>query len=285
MSCSENDKFCDALGKEYQIDILKNIEYSKDLWLDLYKPKKLGDYLKPIIILAHGMGDTKEAEDLTFHCRKLAHLGFVVASIGWSPPTPFSIDSTLYFQTGIQPIVDFQKAMAFFLTDARNENQFQIDTTNIFIGGSSFGAITSMHIGFVDSLQEFPNAFGKEIEGQGINNSLWQQHQQKVKGVINLAGWIWDTAFLDSNDPGLISIHGENDELIPFNSDTAAINNIKIMLVYGPGSIHKKLNELKITNDLFVVPNGGHVSYYESQWRDSTSHRVYNFLKTLTCDQ
>ena len=55
------------------------------------------------------------------------------------------------------------------------------------------------------------------------------------------------------------------------------------MLVHGPNVIHQKMNKLGLTNDLSVIQNGGHVSYYEKEWRDSVSNRVYNHLFKLIC--
>ena len=286
VSCQQEKdiSFCDLNHDSYSVDTLKNIAYFDSLFLDIYQVDSTPTVLRPLILLTHGMGDMKESEDLTFHCDRLASQGYVVAAIGWSAIDSFSIDSSLYYQIGVQPIVDFQKAFQYFLDDARAENQYQIDTNQLFVGGSSFGAITALHIAYADSLDQFPIEFRESLQLAGLNNTTWKDHQQRINGVVNLSGWVWDTSYIDTDDPAIISIHGETDALTPFQTDTASIDTIPIMMVSGPGSIHQRMELLDVPNDLFIIPKGGHVAYFEPAWRDSSASRIAAFLGDIICN-
>ena len=287
LACSEMDdqtRICSHLGLGHKVNILSNLAYAGDLLLDLYQPERYTGDLRPLLIMVHGMGDHKGVDEIAFHCYELARRGIAVATINWTPPQQFKVDSSLYFQTGVNPIVDLNKAIDFFVQDARGANYYHIDTSRLFVGGASFGAIAALHVGMVDDIQQFQTPFQQSLISLGTNPDKWKLRQQKIKGVVNFSGWIWDLSFVDEEDPPVFSVYGDRDKLIPFESDTAFINGIPIMLVAGPGDLHQKLEQYQGPDELMVIEGFGHVAYYDPEWKDLVSEKLFQFLTRIMCE-
>ena len=287
VACGEMDdqtRICSHLGLGHKVDILSNLAYADNLLLDLYQPQRyVGDF-RPLLIMVHGMGDHKGVDEIAFHCYELARRGIAVAAINWTPPAGFTIDSSLYFQTGVNPIVDLNKAIDFFLEDANGINNYHIDTSRMFIGGASFGAIAALHVGMIDDMTLLPEDFQQNITSQGLQADQWKYHQHKIRGLVNFSGWIWNLSFVDVNDPPVISIYGDRDKLVPFGVDTTKINGVPIMAVAGPGALHQKLQEMGRDDELVVIEGFGHVAYYDPEWKDLVSEKVYHFIKNTVCE-
>lgn len=230
---------------------------TKDLDMDIYTPKGDSETKRPLVILAHGgafINGSKEQFRNLGLAQMLSKSGYVVASISYRLIDTSPSASTNTIAT-IQAIADMRAAVRYFRKDNSENNTYKIDVNNIFVGGYSAGAITALHLGYINSQAElqsvspalipFFNANGG-FEGNSGNPGF----SSAVKGVINISGAIISTDFIKKEDPMVYSIHGTADATVAFEGSGA---NLK-----GSGPIHRKANTEGIINQLKAVENAGH---------------------------
>src|SRR6185437_9932985 len=123
------------------------------LKLDFYAPTGDVSTSRPLIIWAHGgsfVGGSSTDADVDTLCHRFARKGYVCASINYRLGVS-SFDSVGLIPAVIRSVQDMKAAVRFFYKDkATGTNTYKIDTNNIFIGGSSAGAFTSLHYQYLD---------------------------------------------------------------------------------------------------------------------------------------
>ena len=228
-----------------------------ELKLDLYQP--IGDTLKkrPLFIFAHGGGFTQGARDVikpSGFLQTLTKSGYVVASISYRLlDVPSNMQST---SIGIlNAVEDMRAAIRYFRKDAAANNEFKIDTDQIFIGGYSAGAITALHTAYLNTIEKvttyvpflapYVNTHNG-IEGSSGNPG----YTSTVKGVINVSGAIVNSELLDTSTSILYSLHGEADKIVPIDGKWNGMEGSKF--------IHAKAEKLGLTHKLNAIPNKGH---------------------------
>ncbi|UTW61410.1 alpha/beta hydrolase [bacterium SCSIO 12741] len=263
------------------------------LLMDVYQP--LNDTLKnrPLIIFAHGgaflMGDKNNFPMETL-CSRFAQMGYVTASINYrktfikAPTDQLSGEKTV-----IRPIHDMKAAVRYFRKSVvENGNPYGVDTSWIWVGGSSAGAIVALHVAYLDSQDIKHLELNLDNWGGLEGNSGNPGYSSKVHGVINLCGAIGDTAFMNEALP-VINIHGSEDPIVPVNDDSIRYD---LPLVYIPrvklqGSecIYARNLEHDTPSEIHLFPNQGHCPYDKTLDRkrypvnmDITVNLIRNFL-------
>ncbi|MEX2015209.1 MAG: alpha/beta hydrolase fold domain-containing protein [Candidatus Hydrogenedentales bacterium] len=170
----------------------------KDLLLDLYEPTGTNvPALKPGFILIHGGGftsGTRKNAAMVALANAYAQRGYVTVSISYrltgdDPPTP---GATPVQRATFAAVEDAANAVGWMRDNAAS---LGIDTSRIAIGGASAGAITALFVGYSEL---------------GADAS--------VDAVVSLMGGLYGSeSLIDANDPALISIHGEDDGVVPFS--------------------------------------------------------------------
>lgn len=193
-----------------EVQVQKNVVYSQiknqtgkitDLTMDIFQPKNDSLTKRPLVVWIHGGGFVSGSkENMISRCESFAKLGYVSATIN-------------YRLTGKQ-VGKIEEAVSDAVTDAQSAidwlrshaEEYKIDTEQIFVGGSSAGGITSLHLAY---------------ENKGWNN-------KGVLGVIDLWGALFDQSCVDPSDPPVIIIHGEEDHVVPFQLSLDLIEKLKI---------------------------------------------------------
>jgi len=230
---------------------------TKDLDMDIYIPKGDTETKRPLVILAHGgafiNGSKDQFKNLGL-AQMLSKSGYVVASISYRliDTAPSATTNTI---ATIQAVADMRAAVRYFRKDNAENNTYKIDVNNIFVGGYSAGAITSLHLGYINSQTELQNVSPALIplfnsNGGFEGNSGNPGFSSAVKGIINISGAIITTDFIKKEDPIIYSIHGTADATVAFEGSGA---NLK-----GSGPIHRKANSEGMINQLKAVENAGH---------------------------
>ncbi|MCQ2284599.1 MAG: alpha/beta hydrolase [Bacteroidales bacterium] len=187
-----------------------------ELCMDVYEPvaKDAADSsrLRPLIMLIHGgsfyNGD-KSDEPYRLWCSHFASLGYVAVSInyrmGWTP-TSASIDIA-----GYRAAQDAHAAVRFLL---HNAEKYHINPEQLFIGGSSAGAITALNVAF---LRE--NDRPESVKGEGPINKVAPEYDEsfQIAAVINMWGAVCDTSILQNSVTSILSFHGDADDIIPYD--------------------------------------------------------------------
>jgi len=273
----------------------------QDLYMDIYEPTYDTALARPAIVLGHGgsfVQGTRADGVMEELCRGFAKRGYVAASIDYRlyhlviPNFPDSLEA---LDVVIKTVGDMKAAVRHLRKDAATDDLFRIDTDRIFIGGASAGAITALHAAYMDETDSIPDFLAEIIENNGgfEGNSGDEEnltYSSEALAVFNLSGGIYRADWLDEADPPLVSYHGVDDDLVPYEEGSlgARFNGFQIdlMTVFGSGSIHQQADEIGIPNYLKAVENGGHEEIYDSEFQlelDEFSYQSLLFYHDLLC--
>ena len=268
-----------------QIDSLKNVTYGEalnftdnlqDLKMDIYFPNTSIDNLdkRPLILLIHGGGFTGGTrKSMTYQSKELSKRGFVVATIsyrlGYSRESFGNIQKAVY-----RAQQDANTALRYI---ASQKEKLKIDTSWIFIGGSSAGAITSLSTSYANQEEWnkiaplFESSLGPLETSDNSQNEIFT-----IRGIYNFMGAILPVVFNSGDLIPTISFHGDLDTTVPIGRS--------LMTGFGSRAIHEILIEAGVCNDLTVVPSGGHGIYRSKTDVDFRINRVACFFKSLICN-
>ena len=250
-------------GKDDPYGVLTN----QDLYLDIYMPT--GDTLskRPIIVHQYGGGyliGWRSEPNIPAFAEMYTKRGFIFVSIdyriGFNPLESASAERAVY-----RGLVDL-KASLRFLKD--NATTYGIDTNNIFLTGTSAGSISAMGQTFMTESDRPSSTFGTFLEPSNLGcvnctgNNNNNNKEVKIHGIINNWGAVLDTSLIDIvNDPldsvPVISFHGTYDNAVMY------VEGPPFSVPYFPSMqgaflIHKRLNTLKIKNELHPLVGFGH---------------------------
>lgn len=240
-----------------------------DLLLDLYTPN---DSLQkhPLLVLLHGgaffFGD-KDNLNMRAWCEHFARSGYVVASVNYR--LGFGISKNSIQQSGYQAIQDAHAALRYL---AAHAEEYRIDPDYIFLAGTSAGSITALGAAFMnnDNCPPFV-AKNKLTKKCGFLHAGCNEHrnQIKIKALANMWGALYDLHELDGQRVPIISFHGTDDHVVPFDHGfpfSGLKSNIGEMMfdeMYGSKSIHHYLDSLHIRNRFYPLEGCGHAPYQE----------------------
>ena len=234
------------------------------LLLDIYEPTGDTETSRPLVILAHGGGFTggsKTNSTMVETAEYLAQSGYVVASIDYC-----LIDantSTAFYQGVIDAVHDMKAAIRYFRKDIVEGNTYNLNASNIFIGGSSAGAVTSVQTAYINTIEEveavdasFAALFTASggIEGTSGNTD----YSSDFKAVINISGSLFSLDLMETSNPPIVSVHGDADETIPIGFGDNAGTGVSL---YGSSSIHEQADAIGLSNSLTIISGGDHFSY------------------------
>lgn len=262
---------------------------STTLKLDVYQPTGDTETNRPLVILVHGgsfIGGTKTDGDVVTMCQKFAKKGYVTASIDYRLGF-FPFDSANAVKAVVRAVQDLRAAVRFFYKDKQTTDAYKIDTNNIYVGGSSAGAITSLHLAYLDQECEVSDYLNQTtitqlggLEGTSGNPG----YSSKVKGVLNGCGALARYSWLEAGDVPVASVHGTNDGTVKYNR---GIVNPGTPLMYLDGSrmIHERACAVGVENQFYTFLGAPHVPYAgNAAYMDTTVNFFRDFLiKQLGC--
>jgi len=254
--------------------------------MDIYQPTGDVETKRPLIIWAHGgsfIGGSKTDGDMVSLSQAFAKKGFVCASINYRLGlTPF--DSVGAVKAVLRAVQDMKASIRFFYKDKQTTDSYKIDTNNIFIGGSSAGAITALHTAYLDKSCEvnyYINPTDLTTLGGMDGYSGNQCYSSKVKGVINLCGALGRYGWIQPGDVPFCSMHGTIDGTVKYNRGYAAPLGIQLILLDGSRMLKEQANAVGVNNSFYTWYGKDHVPYASSTtYMDSTIKFVRDFLVT-----
>jgi hypothetical protein len=304
----------------YQVDILKNVTFARvqghwdsyvtdnesyfnifkrgitstistrelELKMDIYQPRNAGAQLRPLLLVIHGgafyIGD-KESIPIVQFCRYFASLGYTTASINYRLgflPSKSSVE-----RTGYNAVQDAHAAMRFMV---ENRNKYQIDTSFIFVCGTSAGAITSLNLAFMQNEARPESTKGGflttdlgliERSGNLLTNTF------TIKAVGNMWGAVNDLNHLKSRNTAVVSFHGDKDRIVPYGYDfpfeivSKSIGKAVFGKMYGSFEIHKMLKKLNRREKLYTFEGFDHEPHVDAKGQPNSIHQ---FIKTNMAD-
>ena len=252
------------------------------------------------------MGGEKDLADCVDFCSSFAKKGYVTASANYRLVSPADQQDFIFYQEKqyeaiLKAVSDIKSAIRYFRKDFTTNNTYGIDTSTIFIAGSSAGAVTMLHLAYIDAISDLPtsvtdvlgntfnphnivSSLGGSLEGDAGNYGF----SSKVSGVISFAGGINNVNWIDSEDEPLVSIQGDADQTVSFNC-SYGMGFPTIVELCGSGEMHPQANTVNLNNDMLVLPGSEH-DWFPSGSSDSRFVDAIEFTSTflyplLPCNQ
>jgi len=209
----------DAMSKVFRVvNAIKAVPL--DLRLDIFRPQNDTLQKHPLVMLIFGGAfyfGSKDDARITSLCRYLASLGYVAASIDYRLgyfPTKAGIG-----RAGYRALQDAHAAMRFLVS---HHEDYCIDTSMIFVGGSSSGAITALNLAF------FANENRPKYTRKGLfrpdlgdidtcGNTI--RTNFRIRGVVDMWGAMPDTSLLRGHNIPILAFHGDADNVMPYGYD------------------------------------------------------------------
>ncbi len=207
------------------IDSMVDIQYTQrinlkgeeeKLLLDLYMPVLDTLSRRPMVVFIHGGGfrngsrKTGMAKQI---CQAFTKRGYVTASISYRlgiAPTNTNAD---YAEALYRAQQDARTAIRFLKSNAV---RFGIDTAQVFVSGTSAGAMTSLAAGYMNQ-EDIPVSVNTSrwgsLEGEG-----YEGFSSTVHGVMNLWGSMMDARWINEGDAPLYNTAGTADKTVPYDS-------------------------------------------------------------------
>ncbi len=281
---------------------------TQSLLLDVYQP--VGDVAtnRALVIVVHGgsfVGGSRTGVDVVPLAQAFAKMGYVTASIeyrlgmtNFPIPTQHTVDSADAGAALMRAVHDARASVRFFRKDARiGGNTYGIDTNNIYMVGVSAGALTSLHLAYLDQPSEFPPyidttgvTVGSTTGEPGLHGGIEGQsgnlgYPSTVKAIVNICGALGDTTWMHTGDIPLLSFHGTADGTVPYGYSTIAVLGNPLLKVCGSSVVAVRANHLGIPNCMETWFGQGHVpETTNAAYLDSTINITRNFLEHFTCN-
>jgi para-nitrobenzyl esterase len=253
------------------------------LKMDIYQP--LGDTIgrRPVIIFIHGgafyAGSEKDS-NAKFLCASFAKKGYVTASIGyrlgiaWRPGISKADSINLQLEAVYRANQDARAAIRYI----KKYSAFgRLDTTRIFVVGGSAGAATAINVAYLENNELSADFLVRNgpVDLQGIGGFDYSGFSAKVKGIVNIEGFIYDSSWIDTGDIPIFSFYGTSDPFYRFFDVEQGSPNTPF---FGGQSIQLRVKNLGILNGIKTYPGGVHGSSNNPQNADTTLKYITNAI-------
>lgn len=267
MKINNNEKYGEVLAEGLKNSLKQN---TLSLTLDIYSPDN-DDTLRPLILLFHGgafyIGDKQDSAIVNL-CQHFASMGYVAASANYRLgfyPTKNDIA-----RSGYKALQDAHAAMRFLVDNAK---EYKIDTSLIFVGGSSAGAITTLNLAYMTEKERPRASYGSSkkrnlgtIESSGNSSKA----KFRIKAIANMWGAVTTLNMLKNSQTDIISFHGDADQIVPydnnypFNDISQFIGKRLFDRMYGSFAIDQRARELGLRSELYTFNGMGHSPFSNS---------------------
>ena len=261
--------------------------------MDIYTADNDTEMNRPVILFIHGGGFLNGDKNLTYavdFCESFAKRGYVTVSMNYRLTNPFSLfpNRDHQYETILKAVYDAKAAVRYLRKDFENGDNYGIDTSAIFIGGYSAGAITSLHLSYIDDIIELPNSVvdndGSYFNPQSIASSIGGNkgfegdagnygYSSKVSGVFSYAGALFQPDFIDGDDVPLATVHGTNDSTV-FYDCGPGFGSSYVVELCGSGELQAQASLEEIIHDELILEGVDH------GWTENGIQNVY-YLQAL----
>ncbi|MFT5310959.1 MAG: para-nitrobenzyl esterase, partial [Bacteroidia bacterium] len=260
-----------------------------DLKMDVYEPEGDTQTDRPVVLVAFGGsfigGDRSQ---VAFMCEILAKMGYVAVApdyrVGFFLPS--QVTTTLAVLRGAHDV----SACVRYLkkTAAEDGNPYGIDCERIIVGGISAGAIAAIHSAYFDKVSEIPSYMSADTAGLGgvAGTSGTPNYSHDAIGVLSFSGAIGDTTWMEAGDAAIVSIHEEEDNVVPYYTQEVSVSGFPTGLIAsGSGDLHVRAANLGLSEALLGYPGvANHVGYLNNPIDQDALDFMRDFLADLVCN-
>ncbi|MBK9328401.1 MAG: alpha/beta hydrolase fold domain-containing protein [Sphingobacteriales bacterium] len=238
---------------------------------DLFEPKDDTAQLRPLVVLIHGGGFTnqiplnRKSPEIIEIAKDLAKRGYVTASPEYRL---FGGETTYDKMLGTVPaaFLDINSFMCYMANSVQHGNPYRIDTSKVFIGGSSAGALLALN--FSVFVNDTADLTGEMKRAMNIVTALDRVNPQTIlqnkfcglrpKGLLLISGAMIDTSLIKPVNTPVFLVHGMLDGALPFYEGNA-LGDPALPKVFGPGIFRNQLERAGIPVEAHIYPDKYHV--------------------------
>ena len=280
---------------EYGENITVNIfgtEYLQTLYLDVYEPVSDNFNERPLIIFLFGgafVSGSKTSSVMQELCTRYARMGYVASAIDYRLTPTLVWDGTEEnaYTAALRAIHDLKAAIRYFRMNDLLYDDFGIDSSRIYVGGSSAGAIASVNGAYLNEESEIPEFILEFVNESGGLEGLSGNpgYSSDFYGIVNLCGAIGESDWIEINDIPIVSVHGDEDTVVPYADDLVTLFGLNIQ-VYGSYVIHQAMVDLGNQSALYTFEGEDHTPYGNSDASmDITIDFTKEFMHDLVCEE
>ena len=241
------------------------------LQMDVYHPVNDTFQKRPVIIWAFGgafVSGERNDVVMTRLCEIYAGKGYVAATMDYRL-FPDEIlgnpDSLELIDANVKAVHDMKAAIRFFRQSAAEGNPFRVDQEFIVVGGYSAGAFTALHLTYLNENDELSPAFETIIELNGgfegnTGDSVNRSYASDVNAAVGFAGAVFDTNYIDRNEPPLFCLHGTADQTVPIGIG----RSVGVVTTMGSSLMAERAMNQEVPLVFTPVPNANHLSIWFS---------------------
>jgi len=238
--------------------------FPQDLKLDVYMPANDTLTARPVVLMFFGgafvLGQKTDA-DMTAWCDSLASLGYVAVAVQYRLGLN-TTDANSATRAAYRAVQDSRAAIRYL---KEFHQTYRIDTNFILVGGESAGAITAIHTAYLDLEAERPQATYRYLLEPDLGcldcAGNTYAHTVQVRGVLNLWGATLDTNFIQPNDAPMVTIHGTDDAVVPYDAGVPFTVGYTFPRLQGALPLNARLQNLGIYHEFYPYQGQGHVFY------------------------
>ncbi len=258
------------------------------LKMDIYQPTGDVAVKRPLIVFAHGgsfIGGSKTDSYAIDFCTRFAKRGYVAVSIDYRLGMSFPFNQANGQKAVWRATQDMKAAVRFFRKDAATANTYKIDPDYIFGAGYSAGAFMAVQYAYLDRSSEVPSGIDTVALGGLEGNSGNPGYCSRINAVVNLAGAVGDTSWIQPGDEPMITAQGDADGTVPYCTAMIYVSGFAIMPVSGGGTMNVRAYHIGLTNPIHTYYAQDHDADVNATNMDSTTILVSDFLyRQLGCN-
>ena len=226
-----------ALLADYNIHDGESTTENQPLLMDIFMPKNDTVQKRPAIIFLHGgaflLGSRKN-EDMVALCDSFARRGYLTAAINyrlgmgadvsrfWGIPVGVNVTKANARRAVFRAMQDSRAAVRFLKHEAEN---YGIDTSRIFMTGSSAGAIATLN-NFYLGENEIPHVIAQNPDLGNIDAIGISGYEGSADAAISLWGAIENLEIIENKHAPLFLVHGTDDNIVPFKKGIPLEGNV-----------------------------------------------------------
>jgi len=230
---SQNPLACD--GQRYIDDVFNDVSVTtvtygfnttvfgtnQNLKMDIYEPVGDTNAKRPVILLAFG-GSFFVGSRLTMaeYCEQFARKGYVAVAIDYRLGFLGTNEEAIAGAV-VRAVSDMKAAVRYFRMDEATDDFYKIHPDYILVGGYSAGAITALHVAYMDETDDINSTVLGVINANGgfegnTGSMENQSYSSDVFAVYNLSGALQKKEYIDADETEpLVSYHGTADNTVP----------------------------------------------------------------------
>ena len=272
-------------GQNINQNIIGN-QINQDLFMNVYYPINDNFNERPLIFFLFGgsfISGSKNSQDIVSLCTKYARMGYVSVAIDYRL-SEFLLLTNPSEENGYKAVLkaihDLKAAIRYFRMNDELFDNYGIDQNRIYAGGYSAGAFACINAAYLNNYEELPEFIIDDYEliggFEGFSGN--PGYESSFNGIINLSGAVGDSDWIVENDIPIISMHGDQDDVVPYANDLVTLFGLNIE-VDGSYIIHQRMLELGNISELYTYQNEGHSPYSDMEFEvNFTSQFLYNIV-------